>query len=149
MFKAVKSHILPQPTGSQAFSLVFVRDLAEAVVACLTHPAAAGKAYFVAGREVVTARVMAQEIAAQMRTWTVPLPVPRPFLWFVCAVGEGLSRMRGKASILSLQRYAELRAPGWVCDPALLERDTGYSCRTTMKDGVAEALAWYRQQRWL
>ena len=43
MFKAVKSHILPQPSGAQALSLVFVRDLAEAVVACLTHPAAGGK----------------------------------------------------------------------------------------------------------
>ena len=53
-----------------------MKDLAEAVVTCLTHPAAAGKTYFVAGREVVTARAMAEEIAAQMNVWTLPLPLP-------------------------------------------------------------------------
>ena len=56
LFKAVKRHLLPKPGGAQALSLVFVQDLAEAVVTCLNHPAAAGKTYFVAAREVVTAR---------------------------------------------------------------------------------------------
>ena len=63
LFRAVKHHLLPRMSGAQALSLVFVKDLAEAVVTCLTHPAAAGKTYFVAGREVVTARRMAEEIA--------------------------------------------------------------------------------------
>jgi nucleoside-diphosphate-sugar epimerase len=64
LFRAVKSHLLPKPGGAQALSTVFVKDLAEAVVTCLTHAAAAGKTYFVAAREVVTARTMAKEIAA-------------------------------------------------------------------------------------
>jgi nucleoside-diphosphate-sugar epimerase len=36
LFLAVKSHLLPKPSGAQALSLVFVQDLAEAVVTCLT-----------------------------------------------------------------------------------------------------------------
>ena len=81
LFRAVKNHLLPKPGGAQALSMVFVRDLAEAVVTCLTHPAAAGKTYFVAAREVVTARAMAEEIAAQMKVWTLPLPLPTALLW--------------------------------------------------------------------
>jgi nucleoside-diphosphate-sugar epimerase len=149
MFRAVRSHLLPNPSGAQALSLVFVRDLAEAAVACLTQPAAAGKTYFVAAKEVVTARLMAAEIAAQMNVWTLPVPLPNAVLWLTCLAQEACSRLTGKASILSLQKYAELRAPGWVCDPTLLERETGCSCPTTMKNGVAETLAWYRQHQWL
>jgi nucleoside-diphosphate-sugar epimerase len=149
IFKAVKSHVLPKPDGKQALSLVFVRDLAEAVVACLTHSAVAGKTYFVAAKETVTARIMAAEAAAQMNVWTVPLPLPTGLLWPICLFQDGWSRLSGKPSILSLQKYAELRAPGWVCDPTLLERETGCRCPTTMKHGIAETLAWYRQHHWL
>jgi len=149
LFRAVQSHVLPKPAGKQALSLVFARDLAEAVVTCLQHPAAAGKTYFVAAREIVTARSMAGEIAAQMQVWTLPLPLPAAFWWPICLAQEAMSRLTGKASVLSLQKFAELRAPGWVCDPALLERETGCACPTTLKAGVAQTLAWYRQHHWL
>jgi dihydroflavonol-4-reductase len=149
LFKAVKSHLLPKPCGAQALSLVFVRDVAEAVVACLNHPAAAGKTYFVAAPEVVTAQKMAAEMAAQMRVWTLPLPLPRALLWSLCLVQEVGSRLTGKPSVLSLQKFAELRAPGWVCSPARLQRETGCSCATTLHEGIAETLLWYRQHDWL
>ena len=149
LFKAVKHHLLPSMGGAQALSLVFVKDLAQAAVNCLTDPAAAGKTFFVAGREVVTARAMAQEIAAQMQVWTLPLPLPTPLLWPICLAQEAWSRLTRKPNVLSLQKFAELRAPGWVCDPSRLERDTGYACATTLKDGIGETLLWYRQQHWL
>lgn len=149
LFRAVKSHLLPKPDGTQALSMVFVRDLADAVVTCLDHAGTAGKTYFVAAREVVTARTIAEEIAAQMNTWTLPLPLPTPLLWPICLAQDLASRFTGKPSVLSLQKYAELRAPGWVCDPTRLERETGYACATTLKLGIAETLNWYREHNWL
>ena len=119
------------------------------MVACLDHPAAAGKTYFVAAPEVATARMMAEEIAAQMGVWTLPLPLPAALLWLACFAQEMASRLTGKANVLSLQKFAELRAPGWVCDPALLRRETGCECATTLKEGIAETLAWYRREKWL
>ena len=149
LFRAVKNHLLPRLGAAQALSMVFVRDLAEAVVTCLTHPAAAGKTYFVAAREVVTARAIAEEIAVQMGVWTLPLPLPTALLWPICLAQELISRLTGKPNVLSLQKFAELRAPGWVCDPARLEHETGCACPTTLKQGVAETLTWYRQHNWL
>ena len=149
LFKAVKRHLLPKPGGAQALSLVFAKDLAEAVVTCLTHPAAAGKTYFVAAREVVTVQNMAEEIASQMRVWTLPVPLPRALLWPMCLAPEVISRLTGKPGVLSLQKLAELRASGWICDPTLLERETGCACATTLKAGMAQTLAWYRQHHWL
>ena len=92
---------------------------------------------------------MADEIAAQMKVWTVPLPLPTALLWPICLAQEVMSRLTGKPSVLSLQKFAELRAPGWVCDPTRLELETGYACATTLKPGITAALAWYRQQHWL
>jgi nucleoside-diphosphate-sugar epimerase len=149
LFQAVNRHVLPRPSATQALSLVFVQDLAEGIVTCLEHPAAAGKAYFVAARQVVTGRDIANEIAAQINHWTVPLPLPATLLWPVCAFRELWSRLTRKVSLLNLQKFAELRASGWVCDPSRLARETGYECKTMLKDGVAQTLAWYRQNHWL
>lgn len=150
LFKAVEAHLLPVVRGGrQTLSLVFVKDLAETVVGCLSHPAAAGRTYFVASPQVVSAREMAAEIAAQMNVWTVPLPLPTFALWPVCAVQEGWSRLTGKANVLSRQKYPELTAPGWVCDPSRLKTETGVVCATALKEGLAQTLAWYRQEGWL
>ncbi len=149
LFKAVKRHLLPSMGSAQALSLVFVADLAAAVVKCLDLPAAAGKTYFVAAKEVVTARAMAEEVAAQMRVWTLPLPLPALLLWPICLAQEACSRLTGTPNVLSLQKFAELRAPGWVCDPSRLERETGCVCATGLKQGISDTLSWYRHQNWL
>ena len=149
MFTAVKRHLLPQPKTSQALSLVFVRDLALAVCECLQHAAAAGKTYFVAAREVVTGGDMAKEIAAQMRRWTLPCVLPSAGLWGVCLAQELISRLTGRARLLSLQKFPELCASGWVCDPGLIERDLGIVCRTPLKEGISATLDWYTKSNWL
>jgi nucleoside-diphosphate-sugar epimerase len=149
IFKAVKLHLLPRTNAAQSLSMVFVRDLAESVVRCLDHPGAAGKTYFVASREIVTGRLMAEEIATQMRQWTLPLPMPSALLWPVCLFEQIRSRLTGKASLLSLQKFAELRAPGWVCDPGLFEKEIGCHCTTTLKAGISETSGWYRHHGWI
>ncbi len=150
LFKAVKAHLLPRfGSGRQALSLVFVKDLAEAIVACLTHPAVPGKIFYVASPEVTNAPELAGEIAVQMKAWTLPLPLPAAALWLLCCLQEALSRLTGKPGVLGRQKYAELRAPGWVCDPDRLRQEVGFVCANTLKNGITATLAWYRQQGWL
>lgn len=149
LFRAVKRHVRPGLSGAQALSLVFVNDLAAAVVACLTHPAA-GRTYYVAAREITTARALAETVAAQMNRWTLPLPLPVALLWPICLGQEAWSRLTGRASVLSLQKFAELRAPGWVCDPGRLERETGCVCATTLEAWPGgNVRRWYQEQGWL
>lgn len=150
LFKAVKSHIVPSLGGGrQWLSLVFAKDLADAAVAALTHERAGRKIFYVAAGEIVTARHLAEEIAAQMKTWTVPLPLPIAFLWLVCAGQEMASRLTGRANVLNRQKYPELRARAWVCDPSNLERELGFKCATKLQQGVSATLAWYREKGWL
>jgi dihydroflavonol-4-reductase len=149
MFKAVRQHLLPRPSAKQALSLVFVKDLADAVVACLEPSVAEGRTYFVAGKEVVSGRQMADQIASQMGGWTIPVHMPALVVWPVCLAQELFSRITGKAMLLNMQKYAELRAPGWVCDPSRLRDEVRFECNTGLKDGIATTLAWYRANKWL
>jgi nucleoside-diphosphate-sugar epimerase len=148
--KVARAHLrLSLLGGLRALSLVYVRDLATAVVAALTHPRAEGRTYYVASHEVVTLAGLAREIAARLGVWTVPLALPVELLWPVCLAQEGWSRLTGRPSVLGWQKYAELRARAWVCDPTRIERELEVRCPTRLKDGLDETLASYRQEGWL
>ncbi len=149
LFKAVKHHLLPRPNKQQALSVVYAKDLADAVVTCLFHPKAAGQTYFVASLEPITGRDMAEEIAVQMKRWTFPCPIPAPVLWGVCLLQQALAQLTGRPSLLNLQKYAELTAPGWVCSAARLQRDLGFVCETRLHHGIGLALDWYTREGWL
>jgi nucleoside-diphosphate-sugar epimerase len=84
-----------------------------------------------------------------MDLWTLPVPLPTMLWWPICLAQELASRVTGKPNVLSLQKFAELRARGWVCDPTRLERETGCTCVTTLTAGIAETLSWYREHNWL
>lgn len=150
MFRTVKAHVRPVFLGGiREMSFVFAPDLAEGIVNCLLQPAASRRTYFIAGSEIISPAGFAEEIAVQMGVWTLPVPLPTPLLWPICAVQEALSHLTGKAVIMNRQKYAELRARAWVCDPTRARQELGVVCGTSIKQGIAQTLAWYRQQGWL
>jgi len=150
LFKAVKSHVLPRfGGGRQQLSLVYVEDLAGAIVAALRHTNAVREVFFAGSPEVVTAAELAQCIATKSGLWTIPLPLPNAVLWLACQWCEMASRLTKRANVLSAQKWAELKAPGWVCDMTRFRGEVGYECRTSMPEGVVKTRDWYRAQGWL
>jgi len=150
LFKAVKSHVLPRfGGGAQQLTLVYVEDLAAAIVAALRHENAVREVFFAGSPEVVTAAELAQTIAKASGSWTIPLPMPTGVLWFACQWAELVARLTKKASVLNAQKWAELKAPGWVCDVTHLRGEVGYECRTGLTAGVVKTRDWYRTQGWL
>jgi nucleoside-diphosphate-sugar epimerase len=150
LFKAVKSHLLPRfGGGRQPLTLVYVEDLAAAIVAALRHENAAGEIFFTGSPEVLTAADLAQVIASESGTWTIPLPLPQSVLWLACQFAEAKARLTRRANVLNAQKWAELKAPGWVCDVSRFRSEIGYECRTTFRDGVKRTQQWYQANGWL
>lgn len=150
VFKAVRAGFAPRfGSGRQELSLVFVRDLAGAVVKALTHPAAAGRVFNVASPEIVTARGVIETAAALLGRKPFSPPLPAAGLWPVCLVADLVSRLTGRPGILSRQKYPELRAPGWVCDVSRLRRELGFTCATPLREGLRQTIGWYRENGWL
>lgn len=150
LFRAVRGAIVPDiARGAQELSLVYVTDLAQAVVDCLEHPRAAGHRYNVAAPEVLTARQFTDEVVRAMacRPWRVSLPG-----WVVRGVGAvatAHSRVFKQASVLAHDKYRELLAPGWVCDSSRLRDELGLVCSTGAREGIRQTLSWYRAHHWL
>jgi len=150
LFRAVKRRIMPVfDKGGKRFSLVHVRDVARAVLRCLSCEDALGKIYNVAAEPPCSNAELLGEIAGRMGVRALRVPVPFPVLYAVCLAREAVSRVTRRPDILSRDKLAELRAPGWVCSTERIRRDLGFVAGTTLRAGVAETLEWYRSHGWL
>jgi nucleoside-diphosphate-sugar epimerase len=150
LFRAVQRGWVPVIAGGdQALSLVYAPDLAAAALLCLEHPDATGKTFHVAAREVVTGRQVTEAIARVMGRRVRRLSVPAWSVRLTCLAAGWGARLTRRANLLAHDKHREVLADGWVCDPSRLGRDLGYTCSTTLSDGLAATLVWYREQRWL
>jgi nucleoside-diphosphate-sugar epimerase len=143
LFKSARSHLVPG--SNQELSLVYVQDLAKAAVESLFKPAAAGRTWFVAGQERVTAREFGTRIGMAMGVRTFPLPLPNALLRMMCSAADFRGRMTGKPNVLNRYKMPELCAPAWTCDPEPLRKELHIPCPTTLDEGIRETVAWYSE----
>lgn len=150
IFQLAKRGILPVfGDGSQELSVIHAEDLARAIVAAATAPAAAGKVYFAAHPTTTTSRALAVSVAKALgkRSSVIGIPplVARGVLW---AAGT-LAHIAGKATLLSADKGNEYLAPAWTCRSDALRRDAGWQAEIELETGLRRAANWYREVGWL
>ena len=135
--------------GERWFSAIYVNDLAEALLACSGSSQVAGKNYFVAHPKPVSWSQLAAAAAAIMgrriRTLRLPLAAARA----VGSCAEAWSRITGKPGVLSREKILEAQCMWWTCDPGRAAAEWGFQARTSLEDGLAKTLAWYKGAGWL
>ena len=131
------------------FSYIHVKDLAEAVWLAVSSEGVAGRTYFVANRDPVSWTAFARTAAEVMgrRVRSVWMPPQLAYLAGWCA--EGVSRLRGKPGIVSRQKIIEARCRYWTCDPARAALELGFQPARSLREGLEETLAWYKDSKWL
>ena len=131
------------------FSFIYVTDLVDGMILAGQRPSAAGKDYFLSNPTPVSwaefAATAATTMVKKLRTFTVPV-------WAAYLAGSSadvLSRVTGRPGILSRDKILDARQRYWICDPARAAADLGFQAQTSLREGVAATLEWYRHEQWL
>ena len=150
VFRLARTGVVPVfGDGSQQLSVIYAGDLAAALVAAGTAPAAVNRLYYAAHPTVTTSgdlvRAIGRSVGRAPRLVPLPRPLARGLLW---AIGS-LAHLAGRATLLSVDKAAEFLAPAWTCRPDALMRDTGWHADTDLETGLRRTAAWYRTEGWL
>lgn len=126
---------LPLPLASirNRRSLVSVNNLADAIIACLSHPAAGGQTYLVANGESLATPELVRAIASAMHRPARLLPFPASLLRLAAAAlgkSDAAARLTGSLEI----------------DTGKLKRELGWQPRETLAQGLEQAAEWYYQR---
>lgn len=152
LFQAARYGLLPVfEGGSQELSLVFVRDLANALVMLARTDDALGGTFYPCHPEVVTSGDLARVIGRAMGKTVRLIPLPRFVAKTALATSALAARLTGGTTLLTPDKGNELFAPAWTCDPGPLERVTSgrWKAGTSLERGSQETAEWYRKAGWV
>lgn len=124
---------VPLPFGAvdNRRSMVFVGNLADAIVRCVEHPAAAGRTFLVSDGEDLSTADLIRRLARALGKRASLVPVP-PAL------------MRTAARLLGRGAEADRLLGSLRIDSSALRESLGWRPPFTVDEGLAATAAWYR-----
>ena len=135
--------------GERWFSAIYVKDLAEGLIAAARAIRGAGRTYFLANSKPLSWGELGAATAGvtgrQARILRVPVAAAYAAGW--CA--EMWAHLADKPGILSREKVREAQCRYWTCDTRRAAQEIGFEARTPLDVGLAETLAWYREAGWL
>ena len=118
------------------------------ITAAVDRPAA-GDTLFVGHPQPVTTRALLEVIRAAVGVRAVIVPIPLAVTRLAAFAGDAAGALLGRRTVINSRRYAELASEGFVCRVDRLRDRLGVAAEIDLVDGLADACAWYRRQRWL
>jgi nucleoside-diphosphate-sugar epimerase len=123
---------LPFKTIENRRSLVYLGNLVNGVLACLAHPAAAGKTYLIADEEPVSTPELIRETAYALGVTPKLFRSPAVFL-------DMAAFLFGKSELLH-----RLTGSLWA-DTGTIRMELGWRPKFTLAEGLRETASWYRE----
>jgi nucleoside-diphosphate-sugar epimerase len=145
VFKWMAKGIAPVlGSGNGRFSLIYVKDLAEAVVKWLSHDCCPSGTYELhdghpggySWHDVI------DTVKHLRNNAVVSLKIPLVLVKLVAAFNLLAARTIGYAPMLTPGKVCELSHPDWVCDNAALNSATGWSPQILLPEGLQQTLGW-------
>ena len=133
----------------QMLTFIYVKDLVRGVIDAL-EAGPKHKAYFMSEARSYTQQEFRKIVCDELgKKVVVPVTCPLWIVKVVCHVAEFWGKVTGKASTLNPDKFRILKQRNWLCDTSDAERDFGFKAKYDLKQGIHEAVEWYKSAGWL
>jgi len=135
--------------GISFVSLVYVKDLVEGIILTAENPKANGQTYFIADDKIYSWSEAFKIIAKVLHKGTIPLRIPKSFVFFLAFLSESFSRLFGKTAVFNTQKVKEITQRYWGLNVSKAKTDLGFAPKYSLDKGAEETVRWYKEQSWL
>ena len=133
----------------QMLTFIYVKDLVTGVMDAL-EKGPLRKAYFISENQAYTQQEFRKIVCEELgKKFVIPITCPLWVVKQVCAIAEWIGKVTLKASTLNRDKYKILKQRNWLCDTSDAQRDFAFNPQYSLRDGIREAIAWYREAGWL
>ena len=133
----------------QMLTFIYVKDLVKAVMDALEQ-GPLHKAYFISENKAYTQQEFRKIVCEELgKKFVIPVTCPLWVVKRVCAIAEWFGKVTLKASTLNRDKFKILKQRNWQCDTSEARNDFNFNPKYTLREGIREAIAWYRKAGWL
>lgn len=133
----------------QMLTFIYVEDLACAIFDALATQANR-KSYLISDPRGYTQKEFRSMVAEILhKRCVIPVKMPLWTVYMVSFFAEQWGIISMKPSTLNRDKYKIMRQRNWLCDISDAQRDFGFNPTHTLREGLTEAIEWYRSAKWL
>ncbi len=150
ILKSINRGLLAQIGGDERyFSVIYVTDLAEGIVAAAHASGTAGRTYFLAHPAVVSWSELVGIAAKIMGRKPRVLKMPPAAANAVGYCAELWSKLTRRPGIVSRDKILDMQSRYWICDTGRARQELAFVASTDIRQGLETTLQWYREAGWL
>jgi len=135
--------------GTQQLSIIYVKDLVNGIILAAEKDEAAGQVYYLCNDEVYSAKAVGDLLAGSFRKRASALRIPLFLVFLLSCGGEIYSKLLRRPSLLSLDKYREIKQTSWICDNSKAKSELDFSAEFSLEEGFKETADWYLTSGWL
>ena len=133
----------------QMLTFIYVKDLVTGVMDALER-GPLRKAYFISEPRAYTQQEFRKIVCEELgKKFVIPVTCPLWLVKVVCNVAEWVGKVTLKPSTLNRDKFKILKQRNWQCDTSESQRDFDFNPKYPLREGIREAIAWYRKAGWL
>ena len=133
----------------QDITFVYVDDVVQAVFLAI-EKGQTGRKYFLSDGEVYQSTTFSNLVHEELgRPWWIRITAPVWVLRIITFLGEHISRITGKVSVLNNDKFNILKQRNWRCDITPARKELGFEPKVQLEEGVKTTIKWYKDNNWL
>ena len=150
MAKSIKQHVdFSVGYQKQEITFIYVKDLVQAIFLGI-EKGVTRREYFVSDGRVYESRTFSDLLQKELgNPWLWRIKASLWLLKAICTVGGVLGKILHKPITLNPDKYQIMKQRNWQCDIQPLIDELGYQPQYPLERGVKEAVAWYKENKWL
>lgn len=143
--KGFELYIGNQP---QRVSFIYVKDLADLMIAALEH-GQAGQKFIAADNQDYTTDDLGRATRTALQNRTIRLRLPVGMVRVVATLSEIMGKWRGQMPALNREKLNEIAGVSWWCDASKAQEELRFTPKYDLLSGMQETVDWYRQKGWV
>ncbi|MCA6070223.1 MAG: NAD-dependent epimerase/dehydratase family protein [Endomicrobium sp.] len=145
-FNLVHKHLRPLTLTKRFLHLVYVKDVAKAVLACLENKKSDNNTYYLANSNAYTWSDIGSIIASSVGIKAIPFPIPDFIFKIAGLMAETISRITKKPAVLNGQKITEMLQKYWTADTKPAENDLNLKF-TSLEVASKITYNWYLENK--
>ena len=157
VIKSISRNLMPLLAGAgegghKYYSAIHAKDLCRGIVQAAEAPAASvpsGEVFYLSGDGIHTYQELLGTIAKKLNRKPLKIRVPKFAVMALAAGGSALGALTKKTFALNLDKVNELLPDYWICSNEKAKAILGFSPEYDLSSGMADAIEWYKRQKWI
>jgi nucleoside-diphosphate-sugar epimerase len=148
-FRLAAKGIILTVKGKKNVSLVYVKDLAEALFLCARTGFPSGEIFNIADSRAYTWDDLGEAAAAALGRKCRKVKISKSLLYLISLLYEAGHHLTRNPGLLTRDKYRDLMQPGWLLDVSKAVEMLSFRTHYPLEQAVQETISWYVAERWL